>query len=86
VRICSRQIQERLNQKAAELLYGFGVSAAAPCNYLRIASEGIMSRRNGDKARFGRDRQRKDLQRKKSRALRKLLMPKPPEAVGVASK
>ncbi|MDR3676114.1 MAG: hypothetical protein P4N24_11540 [Acidobacteriota bacterium] len=45
-----------------------------------------MSRRNGDKARFGRDRQRKDLQRKKSRALRKLLMPKPPEAVGVASK
>lgn len=35
-----------------------------------------MSRRNGDKARFGRERQRKALQRKKSREVRKALQAK----------
>jgi hypothetical protein len=38
-----------------------------------------MSRRNGDKARFGRQRIRRTLLRKQMRELRKVLMDKTPE-------
>ncbi len=44
-----------------------------------------MSKRNGDKARFGRQRIRKALLRKKARELRKELMGKTPDATMAAS-
>jgi hypothetical protein len=42
-----------------------------------------MSRRNGDKARFGRQRQRKTLQRKNSREVRKALEALAPSVVSL---
>ena len=45
-----------------------------------------MSRKNGDKARFGRQHYRKaSLLRKKTRELRKILMGKPPATVNAAA-
>jgi hypothetical protein len=44
-----------------------------------------MSRKNGDKARFGRQRNRKALLRKKTRELRKVLMGKTPGSVIAAA-
>lgn len=44
-----------------------------------------MSRKNGDKARFGRQRNRKALLRKKTRELRKVLMGKTPESIIAAA-
>ncbi|MGO8813259.1 MAG: hypothetical protein ACLQVG_01140 [Terriglobia bacterium] len=44
-----------------------------------------MSRKNGDKARFGRQHYRKALLRKKTRELRKILMGKPPATVNAAA-
>jgi hypothetical protein len=50
-----------------------------------LVQEAIMSKRNGDKARFGRQRIRKALLRKKARELRKELMGKTPDATMAAS-
>lgn len=38
-----------------------------------MEKEAIVSERNGDKARFGRERKKKNLQRKRIRELRKVL-------------
>jgi hypothetical protein len=51
-----------------------------------LAGEGTMSQRNGDKARFGRQRGRKILLRRQMRELRKVLTDKTPEPLIAAAK
>ena len=53
--------------------------------FLGPTQEGMMSKKNGDKARFGRQHLRRNLLRKQMRELRKALMSKIPEpALAVA--
>jgi hypothetical protein len=51
-----------------------------------IDCEGIMSQRNGDKSRFGRQQYSKIILRKKMRDLRKALMGRPAESAIAAGK
>ena len=53
---------------------------------LELVQEGIMSQRNGDKARFGRQHYRKTLLRKQMRDLRKALTGKVPALTMIAAK
>ena len=61
-----------------------GANAILPIPLL--LREGPMSRRNGDKARFGRQHFRKVLLRKQMRELRKLLTGKIPEPASLATR